>query len=288
MRANQTLKKDGIEVILWPQTFFNLSQGFDNSRLWLSHEGTYALDNGGKAPIYAPVSLMCMGRYNLSKGNELLFQSLEKVLFADGSVDYLTLDIWHSNDISKIKVGSIFRQGELICVSGNNGIGNGGEHLHIEAGKGKPRIVAGSTPLVYSKGMTHFASGNFHPGMLPNAVDPRNVFHLNDTVINNTFDMKFKSLEVLKDGWLKDEKNNCWYYYENGRMVKNDDRWIDGKYYHFNANGIMAAHEFIAYIEKKTKKKQYFYVGWDGAMLIDTKFEVMHDGRISFDAANTK
>lgn len=282
MRTNQTLKKDGIEVILWPQTFFNLSQGFDNSRLWLSHEGTYALDNGGKAPIYAPVSLICMGRYNLLKGNELLFQSLEKVLFADGSTDYLTLDIWHSNDISKIKVGSIFRQGELICMSGNNGIGNGGEHLHIEAGKGKPTKIAGSSPLIYSKGMTHFASGNFHPGMLPNAVDPRNVFHLNDTVVNNTFGMKFKSLEDTKNGWTEDKVYGCWYYYENGRMLKNIDKWIDGKYYHFKENGMMAAHEFVPYTDKMGKK-QYFYVGWDGAMFIDSDLQIMHDGRISFD-----
>lgn len=55
----------------------------------------------------------------------------------------------------------------------------------------------------------------------------------------NTFDMKFTYFE-LKDGWHKDEETHCWYFYEHNGMLKDCNRWIDGKYYHFNANGTLA------------------------------------------------
>lgn len=87
---------------------------------------------------------------------------------------------------------------------------------------------------------------------------------------------------MVKDGWVKDEIYGCWYYHSNGKMLKNIDKWLDGKYYHFKENGMMSAHEFVPYTDKMGKK-QYFYVGWDGAMIIDAELEVMHDGRISFD-----
>lgn len=281
MKENQSLKVNQNEVILWPQTVVNLTQGCgeDGSHQWLSHEGTWALDNADPENhrLFAPVSMMCMGKYHLGNGNEVVWQSLAPVLFADGTLDFLTLDIWHDNDISHLFRGMTVKQGEAFQAMGCSGIGSG-SHTHLEAGRGKLNI-GNVSPLIESSGVTHFASNNFHPGTLPNAVDPRCVYHMNETKIMNTFGMKFQSFEA-KMGWVKDEVSHCWYYYENNVMVKGG-KWIAGKYYYFNPNGILSVHTFIPYMEGG--HQQYFYVGWDGAMEIDRTLKIEHNGRICFD-----
>lgn len=282
MRKHQSLKCGQNEVVLWPQTVINLTQGCgeDGIHQWLSHEGTWALDNADPNDqyLYAPVSMRCMGKYHLGNGNEVVWQSLSPVRFADGIVDFLVLDIWHDNDISSLYLGMEVKQGEAFQSMGCSGIGSG-SHTHIEAGRGKLNITPAS-PLINAAGWTHFSGNNFHPGTLPNAIDPRLVYHLNETEIMNTFDMKFTYFE-LKDGWHKDEETHCWYFYEHNGMLKDCNRWIDGKYYHFNANGTLAVHTFIPYMEQG--HQQYFYVGWDGAMVTDKILKIEHNGRINLD-----
>ena len=83
MKPTQKLvNKDGVEVILWPQTQLNLTQGCGNDLgyTWLSHEGTCALDNvdNSDKQLYAPVTLKCMGKYHLGNGNEVVWQSLAR------------------------------------------------------------------------------------------------------------------------------------------------------------------------------------------------------------------
>ena len=112
MLADEKLKTArGVEVVLWPQTIIDLTQGSgeDLGHTWLSHEGTWALDNVDweNRKIYAPVTMRCMGKYSVDNGNEVIWESVDEVLFADGSIDTLTLDFWHDDDISHLSVGDV-------------------------------------------------------------------------------------------------------------------------------------------------------------------------------------
>lgn len=263
MKANQILiNKDGTEVVLWPQTQLSLTQGCgdDLGYTWLTHEGTWALDNvdNSDKQLYAPVTLKCMGKYHLSNGNEVVWQSLTPVLFADGIVDYLTLDIWHDDNISHINIGDIVKQGTYLQSMGCSGIGSGC-HTHIEAGRGMIQIGS-SSPLIYSNGWTHFANNNFHPGTLPNAVDPRLVYFMNDTQIMNTFGMSFKNFYT--DGWLQ-HKDGKWMYYQNGKQVKNDMIWDSENqaWYALDKDGFMIRSSLFKYQNK------YVWLQESGKML---------------------
>ena len=67
-----------------------------------------------------------------------LWKSVNQVHFADGSIDYLSIIVYHDNDIvngTYSTVGSIKRQGEIFNRSGTGGNVTG-DHIHLEVGKG--------------------------------------------------------------------------------------------------------------------------------------------------------
>lgn len=71
-----------------------------------------------------------------------MWQSLNPVHFADGSLDYLGLIVYHDNDIQNgtySSVGTIKRQGEIFNRSGTGG-NVSGDHLHLETGKGQVNL----------------------------------------------------------------------------------------------------------------------------------------------------
>ena len=116
-----------------------------------SHEGGttyYANDiipyyNGARqyrAPCYAPVDIKLL--WKETRNCVALWQSLEPVHFADGSLDYLGLIVYHDNDIQNgtySAVGTIKRQGEIFNRSGTGG-NVSGDHLHLETGKGQVNL----------------------------------------------------------------------------------------------------------------------------------------------------
>ena len=71
-----------------------------------------------------------------------LWQSLEQVHFADNTLDYLGLIVYHDNDISNgtySNVGDIKRQGEIFNHTGTGGNVTG-DHVHLETGKGEVNL----------------------------------------------------------------------------------------------------------------------------------------------------
>ena len=70
-----------------------------------------------------------------SEGHTVAFESINKVLYPDGTIDYMTFTLSHDDDISDLKVGKEFNQGDVIYQMGNYGISSGA-HIHIEIGKG--------------------------------------------------------------------------------------------------------------------------------------------------------
>ena len=186
MRAGQTLRDNhGYQVVLFPLEYMNISQGEGGS---YSHSGTYAIDflgwdsNGrvNNCPCYAPVDLKCVYASSISYR---IFESLEKVHFADGTIDYLTIWFNHGDHNASIHVGDIFRQGEKCNETGTTA-GSGstpvtGDHTHIIVGKGK-----------YNGQMQ--VNDNW---TLRNQIHAYNGLFVNDTVIINDFNYNWKIYE---------------------------------------------------------------------------------------------
>ena len=93
-----------------------------------------------RAPCYAPVDIQLLWTDPVECC--ALWQSVDTVHFADGSIDYLGIIVYHDNDIANgtySAVGTIKRQGEIFNHSGTGGNVTG-DHVHIETGKGQVNL----------------------------------------------------------------------------------------------------------------------------------------------------
>ena len=150
MLPNQTLYDSmNRQVCLFPLESFKISQPWWDT---FTHQGGaiyYATDFMGydtqgnrilRAPCYAPVDikLLWIGVSDCVA----LWQSVEQVHFADGSIDYLGIIVYHDNDIENgtySPIGTIKRQGEIFNRTGTGGNVTG-DHVHLETGKGEVNL----------------------------------------------------------------------------------------------------------------------------------------------------
>lgn len=103
-----------------------------------THKGDKVLDLSGKdtgiEPLKAPFTGIIKRIY--SNTNSVWLESINKVKYADGTIDYMTVMTMHDNDISNLKVGDIIKQGEIYYEEGRPGYTTG-NHIHLAVGKGK-------------------------------------------------------------------------------------------------------------------------------------------------------
>lgn len=130
MKRNQTSIRDNIEDFLCPFTDMYITQGSNSN---FSHKGIMANDVRGKTqgiryPYYAPCKLKCLKIYKES--GQSMWQSLNKVRFANGRIDYATLMVAH-DDTLNCYVGQIINQGDQLGNMGTKG-NSTGVHCHIE------------------------------------------------------------------------------------------------------------------------------------------------------------
>lgn len=126
----QTSRRAGIQDFLCPFTDMYITQGSNGE---FSHMGTMANDVRGvevgvRYPYYAPCDVKCIWTYPSS--GQACWQSLEKVRFANGNIDYATFMTAHDDSFDAY-VGQIVRQGEQLGNMGMNGNATG-VHCHIE------------------------------------------------------------------------------------------------------------------------------------------------------------
>ena len=116
--------------------YLNVSQKANNS---FSHKGSKAIDLSGKDSgidsLKAPFTGVVKKIYT-KDANQVWLESTDKVLYADGTIDYMTISTWHDNDVSNLKVGDIIKQGEVYYNEGKKGYATG-NHIHLTVGKGK-------------------------------------------------------------------------------------------------------------------------------------------------------
>jgi hypothetical protein len=138
MRKGQTSRRGGIQDFLCPFTDMYITQGSNMG----THRGTMANDVRGayagvRYPYYAPCDVKLIWR-DVSNGQGM-WQSLEKVRFANGNIDYATFVTAHDETFDAV-VGQIVRQGEQLGNMGNKAGGGGtstGVHCHIEIAQHK-------------------------------------------------------------------------------------------------------------------------------------------------------
>lgn len=109
----------------------------------IDHEGTHsacwAVDeagvDGGISNFIMPFDGVVKKLYP-SDANEVWIESLDKVEYPDGTIDYMTIMFAHDNDISNLYVGQIIKAGTVFYQEGTKGKATG-NHVHFEVGKGK-------------------------------------------------------------------------------------------------------------------------------------------------------
>lgn len=130
MIKGQKSVRGGIEDFLCPFTDMYITQGSMTNG---SHKGIYANDvrgiqSGVRYPYYAPCTCKCVRVY--PESGQAMWQSTNKVRFANGRIDYATFMTTH-DDTMDAKVGMIVPQGNQIGNMGTKGNATG-VHCHIE------------------------------------------------------------------------------------------------------------------------------------------------------------
>ena len=180
MPVNRKLTKTVNGVVYEVPVFFmdvmNITQGCNG---YFSHSGTQAIDCAGKDtgvdPIFAPVTMRYVTHDTPQNGNAIWFESVDPVLCADGTINYLTFMWIHDDNIQDVlnlvAQGHIFAQGEEVLDEGKSGYVTG-NHSHGEVKKGK-----------FTQCYVKNSSGVWQ---LPDAVSPDAIYVVDGiTLINN-------------------------------------------------------------------------------------------------------
>lgn len=181
MKKGQTSKRNGIQDILFPMQYMNITQGNNEQ---VSHIGVNALDLAGKDTdrdlFFAPFDVICIttGDKNV-EGNAVFWQSQNKVRYADGSIDYATIMVLHDDNLNGIYEGVKYTQGTQIAQEGTAGNATG-NHNHFEIAKGK---------FTHKYDMNSY--GIYH---LPNSISADKCCFIDNTTIINDKKMKWKYL----------------------------------------------------------------------------------------------
>lgn len=181
MLARQKLvANDGYEVLLFPLEYLYMSQdeGGDYSHLY-----TYSIDclgwgpNGRvfRCPYYAPCTLRCVR----VTSDSIVWQSLGRVHFADGTLDYVTINFVHDDNLRVHFVNEIIQQGDLIGHTGTAGNVTG-DHVHINTARGTYQGF-------YDVGTGHY--------QLVNSTHVYDTMYVNDTVILQGYNHNWKTYD---------------------------------------------------------------------------------------------
>ena len=144
MRAGQTMyDNNGKQVALFILSGFHISQrddetySHDPSRYWATdYLGWNANGRVYRCPCYAPVDIKCVW-VNRTECMAI-WESLEEVHLVNDRIAYLTLIVYHDQDITNglINIGQIKRQGQEFNKTGTGGNVTG-DHVHLETGYGR-------------------------------------------------------------------------------------------------------------------------------------------------------
>ncbi len=124
-----------MEKAMYPSRYMKITQ-VDHVG---THRDSWAFDEAGSDAgidyMIAPFTGVIKKIYT-SDANEVWLESLDKVQFADGTIDYMTILFCHDNNVSNLKVGQVIKQGQRFYEEGTKGNATG-NHCHMECARGK-------------------------------------------------------------------------------------------------------------------------------------------------------
>ena len=128
-----------VEIAYFPANVLDVSQGSYNA---YSHNGKNVTDicPHGDGSIQAPFTGTI--RYIDNNWGYVILESNNKVRYADGTIDYMSVGFMHDNDISDLYKGKVIQQGQTFYQQGKKAPANRageitGAHVHIVVMRGK-------------------------------------------------------------------------------------------------------------------------------------------------------
>ena len=101
-----------MEKPLFPSKVIRITQGYNEG----THKSSFAIDNADKdtgiSNVYAPFTGVIKKIYK-NDANEVWLESIEPVLYPDGTVDYMTMLFAHDNNVDDLFVGKRIKQNEV-------------------------------------------------------------------------------------------------------------------------------------------------------------------------------
>lgn len=182
MKKGQKSVRAGIQDFLCPFTDMYITQG--SMQRSGTHAGLYANDVRGtkpgvRYPYYAPCDLVCIKTY--PESGQVMWQSQNKVRFANGRIDYATIMTAHDDSMDSYP-GQKISQGSQMGNMGNKGYSTG-VHCHIEVSQSK------------TTSWTKNKYGNY---MFPNEYDLDDCYFVDNTNILNGMGGNWKKLSDVK------------------------------------------------------------------------------------------
>ncbi len=166
----------GEDLALFPADSMRITQGAYDT---YSHMRQNALDiQPTNSMAFAPFNAQIVRKdVGYAVCNGVWIQSVDKVRYADGSYDYMTVLYMHDDNIDNLSVGQMLTQGEYFYHSGTTG-NSSGAHIHIAVYRGQ-----------YHENMP-FATGDVY------AEDA--FFVLDDTVIHTDYGLEWVSVSAAE------------------------------------------------------------------------------------------
>lgn len=246
----------------FPMDTLNLTQGYGDKTS--THKLSYALDFAGKdtgadkvfAPFDCKITKLYQPKDTTNHANTVWLTSTRKVLCPNGYYGYLTMSITHPSEISKMKLGKVYRQGEVICAEGTTG-GATGPHIHLELAKGT------------TAGWSKKTSGRYNEYVIKNKIKPEEHLFLRENckIKKDVYkDKKYKfykesELLYVVDG-VDDPPLNIHTSADfkkstidnQGVILKNGDEVIN--FYSKNQSYYIYHYEAMGYVAKNYLKKK--------------------------------
>lgn len=180
LNTNWTLERQGItnsagqDLALFPANSMRITQGAYDT---YSHMRQNAIDiQPTNSMAFAPFNAMVVRKDpGYITCNGVWIQSVDKVRYADGSYDYMTVLFMHDNNIDNLTVGQMLTQGEYFYQSGTTG-NSSGAHIHLAVYRGEYRA-----DMVFGSGDI-YAEDAF--------------FLMDDTVIHNDYGLEWVSVSA--------------------------------------------------------------------------------------------
>ena len=182
--------------LTYPFKAMTITQSYTGTVSHLPHTTGYPKDypidetgkDTGRDPFYATCKLKVIKIYGVgNRGtNTIWLQSTEKVTFANGKTDYVTMMLIHPNDddLRRLYIGQKFNPGDKVCYEGTDGAT--GNHIHLAVGMG----------TMTDGGWNQNSKGKWVLSTSHGTIKPEEAFYVDPkfTKIEQTKGLRFKEL----------------------------------------------------------------------------------------------